>query len=194
VIDTSGSADNCKDITGTGVDTEFIPFNGSGGGFIMHISFKSIPSEQPNPPLVEDTEDRGANYLYNIFSAQDPYRPWPGFMMRWALNKSNYNNGQLVFQYITSTGATTNIKICNANSTMAATGLFDITVTYDPQKIENDYKFIVVDNLNSKTLARTDIVFSDNEMDYTLGYAISQAGTPYRYSTVTIYDFSISRI
>jgi hypothetical protein len=97
-IDTTASEGSGKEITGDGVNTEFVPFDGN--GFICHIKFRTVKTEQPNPPLVEDLDDPATskNWLFNIMSAKAPAPVngrYPGFDIRCALAKSNCANGTL---------------------------------------------------------------------------------------------------
>ena len=55
-IDTTGSEGAGRSISGDGVNTEFIPFADDNCGFICRIKFTTVASQQPRPPLVEDTE------------------------------------------------------------------------------------------------------------------------------------------
>ena len=190
-IDTSSNPDGEKEITGTGVDTEFLPFNGSGGaGFTLHIAFHTVKTEQPNPPLVVDTEDTGANYLFNIMTAKSPFQPWRGFHIRWALKKTDYTSGNIEFGY-TAAGASSTTR---SNITQQSNGNYDITVIYDPNKTTINKKLRVIDNRRSVTMVDKDITFETNDLDFLLGYALSQAGTGYRYSNVQILDFSITKL
>ena len=53
----SGNGENISD----GINTEFIPFDGT-NGFELLFHFKAKYDDQPNPPIVPDTEDK--NLLY----------------------------------------------------------------------------------------------------------------------------------
>lgn len=188
-IDTSNSTTNSKDITGDGVNTEFVPFDGSGEGFICHIRFRTVKTEQPNPPLVVDTEDTGSNYLFNILTAKSPYKPYRGFHIRWALSKKNYSSGNLVLGYTAA----------NASSTTSRTlygvdDIYDIDIIYDPLLKVYPSKFRCVSNQGAFSTVSANITFETNNMDFVLGYAINQQDEPYRYSNVTIYDFSVRRL
>ena len=82
-IDTEASGGEGKELTGTGVNTEFVPFRFP-NGFIMHMKFYTRKEDQPNPPIVPDTEDPGS-LLYNIMSAKSTTKignVWPGFDIR----------------------------------------------------------------------------------------------------------------
>ena len=187
-IDTSGNPEGSMDITGDGVNTEFVPFDGSNKGWICHIRFRSVRTEQPNPPLVEDTEDHGSNYLYNILNAKSPYKPYPGFYLRWALNKKTMS-GNLVFGYTSNHSSSTTQRQIPSNN-----NVFDLNLIYDPDLLVYPSKFRVESLNTTMATISVNVEFNANEMDFTLGYAISQAGTPYRYSNCEIYEFTISKL
>ncbi len=200
-IDTTGSEGEGKDITGDGVNTEFVPFTDDDCGFVMHIKFETDRTEQPRPPIVEDTEDSGSNWLYNIMSAKSatqlPTGGWPGFDIRWALSKST-GSGLIQFRY-TQSGATstTSRTLTGKTEDGSSTGNFyDITVTYDPNLIlpTSRTTFSATSANGCMPSIGTNISFVTNNIDFTLGYALNMQGEPYRYSNVTIHEFSIDKI
>lgn len=188
-IDTSNNPSGSKDITGTGVDTEFVPFDGS-DGFELHIRFRSVKTEQPNPPLVTDTEDTGANYHFTILCSKSPFQPWPGFHIRWTLNKNNYSSGNIVFGYKAATGSSTNRSLAISKNN----NVYDYTIAYDPKLKKYPSKFRCQDNLNGSATISLNVNFEELNYGFTLGYNINQQGQPYRYSNVEILDFSISKL
>lgn len=190
-INTDASDGSGKDLTGSGVNTEFIPF-AFNEGFTMHIRFKSIGSEQPKPPVVEDTEDTGSNYLYNIFSAKSTTKInniWPGFDMRWAVAKTSSSS---TFQFRRTlvgetTSATTDIKDRHLNN------VYDFIITYDPS--QSSRKFALHDNLAKEYALSVNKTLQNNvNLELTIGYALNMQNQPYRYSNVTIYDFEVNRL
>ena len=196
-IDTTASEGDGKEITGDGVNTEFIPFDDDNNGFICHIRFKTVISEQPRPPLVEDIDDSGTNWLYNVMSAKAPVPAangkYPGFDIRWGISKTNASSGDLRFRY-----APINEGNQQKVLTPAADDMYDLTVTYDPQKVIMNKKLTITSALgnlpdNNATIA-VDKEFAALNMDFTLGYAIDSQGQPYRHAAVTIYEFSITKL
>lgn len=191
-INTENSDGEGKDITGDGVNTEFVPFQFQ-EGFTMHIRFKSIASEQPRPPLTADTEDTGTNYLYNIFSAKSTIKVnniWPGFDMRWAVNKTNASSYSFQFRR-TLVGETSSVATDILSRHL--NNVYDFIVTFDPS--EASRKFSLHDNLAKSYALSLNKQLQDNmDLEVTLGYALNMQGEPYRHSTVTIYDFSINRL
>lgn len=190
-IDTTGNENGTgEEITGDGVNTEFVAFNNAGSeGFEMHIVFRTVKTEQPNPPLVEDTEDNGSNYLFNIMTCKSPNKPYRGFHIRWALSKKNYSSGNLVLGYTAA----------NANSTTSRTmyginNIYDITIIYDPLLKKYPSKFRCISNQEQFSTISANITFESNQLEFVLGYAVNQQGNPYRYSNVTIYEFSITKL
>ena len=191
-INTDASEGEGKEITGDGVNTEFVPFDDQGSGFICHIRFRSVQSEQPRPPLVEDTDDNGTNWLYNVMSAKAPAKIgayYPGFDIRWSISKTNAASGQIQFRYAPANSGNTQV-----NLTPDANNTYDLTVTYDPQKLYNSKKLTVTSTLGSLNTISVDKDFSTLNMDFTLGYAISSQGQAYRHAAVTIYEFTITKI
>ena len=188
-IDTSNNPSGSKNITGTGVDTQFYPFDGS-EGFEMHIRFRSVKTEQPNPPLVADTEDTGSNYHFTILASKDPVSPWPGFHIRWTLAKKNYSSGNLYFGYKGSTGNSTN----RALAISSHDNVYDFTIAYDPTLKKYPSKFRCIDNLNNGATISVNLDFNPLDYGVTLGYNINQQGQPYRYSNVEIYEFNIAKL
>ena len=101
-IDTSSNTGGTKNIDGDGIDTEFIPCKFANEGFIVHIKFRTVASEQPRPPITPDTEDSSSNYLYTVLGAKTAAKvggAWPGFEISWAIAKSGTGtSGQLQFK------------------------------------------------------------------------------------------------
>ena len=200
-IDTTGSGGNGKEIEGNGINTEFVPFCDDNCGFIMRIKFTTEASQQPRPPLVEDTEDTGANWLYNIMSAKAatplPTGGWPGFDIRWALKKSD-GTGTIQFRYTQSGSTNTTSRQMNGkNEDGSATGnVYNLIITYDPEMILPNSRttFSVTSPNGCISSIGTNIYFISNNIDFTLGYALNMQSEPYRYSNVTIHEFSITKI
>lgn len=188
-IDTSNNPEGSKDITGDGVNTGFYPFDG-GDGFELHIKFRSAKLEQPNPPLVEDTEDKGSNYHFTILCSKDPRSPYPGFHIRWTLSKTNYNSGNLVFGYRGRTGSSTNRSLALSKHD----NLYEYRIAYDPELKKYPSKFRCEDLLNGAATISLNIDFNPLNYGLTLGYNINMSGEPYRYSNVDILEFSITKL
>ena len=187
-VDTSNNPLGEEDITGTGVGTEFTPFDGS-SGFVIHYRFYSKKSEQPVPPLVNDPEDK--NYHYNMIIAKSPWTPWYGFHLRWTGNPQTSTDTKLHFGCTFEGDTKTNDVTKNQNSN----GIYDITITYDPNGDADGYYFKVRDNINNNWWRRDKKLFRDMEnLEVNLGFGISQAGTPYRYANIKVYDFSVNKL
>ena len=200
-IDTTDSQGQGKGMRGDGVNTEFVPFCDDNCGFICHIKFTSEAASQPRPPIVEDTEDTGNNWLYNILCAKAatplPTGGWPGFDIRWALSKSN-GTGSIQFRYTQSGSTSTTSRTLNGkNDAGTASGnVYDLIITYDPEKLLPNSRttFSVTSPNGCISSIGTDVYFVSNNIDFTLGYATNMQGEPYRYSDVTIHEFSITKI
>lgn len=191
-INTENSEGTGKEMSGDGVNTEFVPFDGS--GFICHIRFKSLLADQVIPPVVEDIDDSGTSYLMNVMSAKAPTKinnRYPGFDIRWTISKSNptASTNKLQFRY-----APVNENNVARDLTPNQDGICDLTITYDPDKLYNNYQFTVTSSTGSLATIQTDKTFANLNMDFTIGYATSSQGTPYRYANVTVYEFSITKL
>lgn len=184
-IDTSNNPQGEEDMTGTGVNTEYIPFHAP-NGFDMHLKFRTVASEQPNPPIVVDTEDK--SLLYNIMSAKSTTKinnVWPGFDIRWG---GSGNNRTLQFRRTlvgeTSSSAT-NITTRHQNN------VYDLTITYNPS--DTQYKFRVKDNWTNQYIVQVNkSLQTDVDLELTLGYALNMEGEPYRYANVSFLEFNVS--
>ena len=187
-IDTTASSGNGKDMTGNGVNTEFVPFEFE-EGFTMHMRFRTVASEQPDPPIVEDTED--TSLLYNIMSAKSTTKInniWPGFDIRWG----GKNVASRTLQFRRTLVGETSSSATDLTS-RHLNNVYDITVTFNPAEATN--KFVVRDNLaNANAVSVNKSLQNNVDLDLTIGYALNMQGQPYRYSNVTIYDFTVNRL
>lgn len=199
-IDTTGSGGDGKDITGNGVNTEFVPFADDNCGFVMHIKFKSRKQDQPRPPIVDDPEDTGSNWLYNIMCAKTPTPvdgKYPGFDIRWAIDKATGTKATFQFRYAKTGAGNTTYNLSGKTADGSGPGdIYDIIVTYDPELYlpTSRTKLSVTSPNGCMQSVGADVTFPTNNIDFTIGYATSMSGTPYRYSNATIYDFSITKI
>ena len=204
-INTDASNGEGKDLTGDGVNTEFVPFDDQGNGFICHIKFKSRYQDQPIPPLVADTDDSGSNYLYNVLCAKDPNKnaagAWPGFDIRWTLKKSNgqpASGSGLQFRYTDTSSTSTKSTAMNGKTEdgSASGDIFDLTIAYDPNlALPGATKTFNVTSANGcMSTISTNSRFSTNNIEFTIGYMIGAAGVAIRHSNVTIYEFTITKI
>lgn len=190
-IDTTGNENGTGEtISGDGVNTEFIPFTGTNEGFELHIRFRSVKTEQPNPPLVVDTEDTSNNYHFTILASKDPVSPWPGFHIRWTLSKNNYSSGNMYFGYKGTTGSSANRALAASRNN----NMYDFTIAYDPQLKKYPSKLRCIDNLNGGATLSYNIDFAALDYDLTIGYNLNQQGQPYRYSNLTVYEFSVTKL
>ena len=193
-IDTSASEGEGKEIEGNGINTEFVPFKFASEGFVLNIVFKTIASEQPNPPITPDTEDSGSNYLYTILGAKTTAKVgsiWPGFEIRWTIAKSN--NGSAELQISRTLSGEKSSARTNFVSGHDGNNVYDITITYDPSQTTN--KFVVRNNITNTNIQTSNkTIQSDLDLDLTIGYSTDHLGDPIRHSNVTVYDFSVQRL
>lgn len=199
-IDTTGSEGAGKDITGDGVNTEFVPFADDNCGFVMHIVFESVGEDQPNPPIVEDTEDTGTNWLYNVMSAKATTPvdgKYPGFDIRWAINKNTFTVTSFQFRYAQQNASNTIKALTGRTADGSGTGhTYDIIVTYDPELVlpTSRTTFSATSPNGCMTSVGANVTFPSNNIDFTLGYALNMQGEPYRYANVKILEFTIDKI
>ena len=186
-VDTSNNPEGAEDMTGTGVNTEYVPFHAP-NGFVMHIKFRTVASEQPNPPIVPDTED--STLLYNIMSAKSTTKinnVWPGFDIRWGGSGSGRKlqfRRTLVGETSSASADITSRHINN---------VYELTLTYNPNLSTN--KFSVYDHVRNNYVVQVNkLLPNDLDLDLTLGYALNMQGQPYRYANVSILDFSVSNL
>ena len=192
-INTSASEGEGKEIEGNGINTEFVPFKFASEGFVINIVFKTIASEQPNPPITPDTEDSGSNYLYTILGAKTTAkvgRIWPGFEIRWTIAKKS---GSAELQVSRTLSGETSSARTNFVSDHDGNNVYDITITYDPSKSTN--KFVVHNNITNTNIQTSNkTIQSDLDLDLTIGYSTDHLGNPIRHANVTVYDFSVQRL
>lgn len=194
-IDTTGNQSGTgESISGDGINTEFLPWDNS-DGWEMHIKFRSNQTEQPKPPIVTDTEDTGANLHFTLVCAKSPFKPWPGFHIRWTLNKNNYSSGNLVLGYTQANAASsTNRNLAKAPTSGANAYMYDFTISYDPTLKKYPSKFRCVDNFGRGSTISYNYNFDPIDYQFTIGYNINQQGNPYRYSNLTVYEFTINKL
>lgn len=194
-IDTTGNEQGTGEtISGDGINTEFLPWDNS-EGWEMHIRFRSNQTEQPNPPIVTDTEDTGANLHFTLICAKSPFKPWPGFHIRWTLKKNDYSSGNLVLGYTqANSNNSTNRNLAKAPTSGTNAYMYDFTIAYDPTLKKYPSKFRCVDNFGRSSTISYNYNFDPIDYEFTIGYNINQQGQPYRYSNLTVYEFSITKL
>lgn len=193
-IDTTASNGEGKEIEGNGVNTEFVPFKFATQGFIMHFRFQTTAAGQPRPPITEDTEDTGTNYLYTILGAKTTAKVgniWPGFEIRWVVAKGgNGTTGTL--QFSSTLAGETSTSRADITDGHDGNNVYDITVTYNPN-ITN--KFVVRNNItetNIQTKAKS--IQDDVNLDMTIGYSTDHNGNEIRHSNVTVLEFNVQKL
>ena len=190
-IDTTNNPNGYKDVTGTGVNTEYIPFtSNNAGGFEIIIKFRTKASEQPNPPLVQDTED--TNWLYNILGGKSASGTWPGLDIRWTGIKSNsYSGAQLHARFQTSAKLDCLIHTLYNN---ASDAVYYIKMVYDPNKTIYSKKTTIINMWTNTIVGQVDGTLTGQNIDLTLGYALNKQGQPYRYANCQILEFEVHNL
>ena len=174
-IDTSGNEGTGYETIDSGINTQFLPFVGT-DGFAVY-------EDQPNPPVVPDTEDT-TSLLYQLLGAKSPTSPYPGFLIRFTSADKN----QLYCGYTMADGTKSNIGIAKT-----ADGIYSLRVTYNPSSSTD--KFVIYNKLTDTVIKSLNKTFANlNDMEVTIGYAVNQQGQPYRYSTLDVYEFNISKL
>ena len=193
-IDTTNNATTGAESlhAGDGIDTEFIPFDGT-NGFELIIKFRTVQTEQPNPPTVEDTEDTGTNYHFNILGGKAAAKVgsvWPGIDIRWTLSRTNYSSGNLLARYQPGSGNQISSTITTKynNSTDR---IYYIKFVYNPNAAT---KMKIIDMWTNNVLVSSSNALGAQDLKITLGYALGIEGQSYRYSNVDIYEFSVTKL
>ena len=198
-IDTSGSDGNGKEIEGNGVNTEFVPFKFSSEGFVINFDFASTAAEQPRPPITEDTEDSGSNYLYTVLGAKTTAKVgniWPGFEIRWVTPKSNnpnFNDDTKCFvQFCRTLCGETSTTRTNFTSGHCANGVYHMTIIYNPAESN---PFNVRSNVANANIQSSNKKLQDDvELDLTIGYSTDHNGNQIRHSNLTVHDFNVVKL
>lgn len=197
-IDTTASEGEGKEIEGNGINTEFVPFKFASEGFVVHIVFKSTAQDQPRPPITEDTEDTGTNYLYTVLGAKATAKIgniWPGFEIRWTIPKTNpdySDTSKCTLQFCRTLSGETSTTRTQFTTGHNGDNVYDLTITYNPN-VTN--KFVVRNNITNTNIQSVNkTIQSDVELDMTIGYSTDHNGDQIRHSNVTVYDFTVSRL
>lgn len=195
-IDTTASNGEGKEIEGNGVNTEFVPFKFASEGFVINFDFESTAEGQPRPPITEDTEDTGTNYLYTVLGAKSTAKVgniWPGFEIRWTVPKSNnpdYSKCSIQFNR-TFSGETSTTR-SDFTSGHCVNNVYHLTVIYNP--LENT-KFIVRSNVSNSSISTTNKSLQDDvDLDLTIGYSTDHNGNEIRHSNLIVHDFSVVKL
>ena len=192
-IDTSNNTTTgSESLSGnSGVNTHFIPFDGT-NGFELIIKFRTVNTEQPNPPTVTDTEDTSANYHFNILggkSATAVGGKWPGIDIRWTLAKSNYS-GNLLTRYQPASGSQTSLTITNNHQS----NVYYLKYVYDPSLSTGKMKIYNLWNSSTTTIGSNNNALGSQNLEITIGYALNMQGNPYRYDNVDILEFNVTKL
>ena len=180
-VDTSGNPTGQKSYNGDGANTEYYAFDMT-HGFVLHMHFTIDFTAQP--------AGQDENH-HNILTAKRAApEPWYGFQLRHTSTNKNIIIGR---QF--STGSNTNTNINPKWITTNVLGEYDLTITYNPTASTNS--FVCYNNLTSTNVFSSNSKFPDiDDLKYlkvTIGYAMDQNGDPYRYSSINVMDFSITR-
>ena len=198
-IDTTGSNGEGKEIEGNGIDTEFVPFKFAAEGFVINFDFESTAEAQPRPPITEDTEDTGTNYLYTILGAKTTAKVgsiWPGFEIRWTIPKGGTPDFSDETKCTLQVGRTlvgeTSTTRTNFTPNYCVNGVYHLTIIYNPYE---NTKFIVRSNVSNSNITSTNKSLQDNvDLDLTIGYSIDHNGNQIRHSSLVVHDFSVVKL
>lgn len=179
-IDTTASGGEGKQID-DGINTEYYAFDVT-RGFIVDIDF--IINFRDQPP------DQDENH-HNILTAKraNP-APWYGFQLR---HSSNYSYINLGTQF--ATGSNVNTRI-DPVSMVNYTAEYILRIVYDPTADTNN--FVCTDMRRGVDIFTATNTFPDiPELQYLtvmLGCAEDANGDPFRYSNITVQNFSITKL
>lgn len=198
-IDTTGSNGEGKEIDGDGVNTEFVPFKFASEGFVINFDFESTAAAQPRPPITEDTEDSGTNYLYTVLGAKTTAKVgniWPGFEIRWTIPKSGSPNfsddTKCPIQFNRTFSGETSTTRTNFTSGYSPSNVYYLTVIYDPAE---STKFKVRNNVINANIQTGNKALQDNvDLDLTIGYSTDHNGDKIRHSSLIVHDFSVVKL
>lgn len=192
-IDTSNNTTTGSESLGgnTGVNTHFIPFDGA-NGFELVIKFRTVKTEQPNPPTVTDTEDTSSNYHFNILGGKSATAiggKWPGIDIRWTLAKSNYS-GNLLTRYQPASGKQISLTITNNHQS----NVYYLKYVYNPSLSTGKMKIYNLWNSSTTTIGSSNDALGSQNLEITIGYALNMQGNPYRYANVDILEFNVTKL
>ena len=190
-IDTTNNPNGYKEVTGTGVNTEYVPFTSNNSrGFEIIIKFRSKASEQPRPPLVNDTED--TSWLYNVLGGKSASGTWPGLDIRWTgINSSSYSGAQLHARFQTSAKLDCRIETLYNN---ASDAVYYIKMVYDPNKTIYSKQTTIINMWTNTIVGQIDGTLTGQNIDLTLGYALNKQSQPYRYANCQILEFDVHNL
>ena len=180
-IDTSDNPDGTKNYNGDGTNTDYYAFDLT-HGFVLNMHFYINFNNQPA------NQNQGHHQILSMKRASP--EPWYGFQLR----QSNANKYiQLGTQF--SGGGNTNTRINSGTTSSANTGEYDLTITYNPTA--NTRCFVCHNNLTNTDVYTSNYKFPDiPDLEYlkvTIGYGVDENGDPYRYSNISVLNFSIER-
>ena len=192
-IDTSNNTTTGSESLGgnSGVNTHFIPFDGT-NGFELIIKFRTVNTEQPNPPTVTDTEDNSNNYHFNILGGKSAAKVgsvWPGIDIRWTLAKSNYS-GNLLTRYQPASGKQISLTITNNHQS----NVYYLKYVYNPSLSTGKMKIYNLWNSSTTTIGSSNDALGSQNLEITIGYALNMQGNPYRYANVDILEFNVTKL
>lgn len=198
-IDTSGSDGKGKEIEGNGINTEFIPFKFSSQGFVINFDFEAAMELQPRPPLTEDTEDTGTNYLYTILGAKTTAKVgniWPGFEIRITIPKSETpdytDNSKCFIQFNRTFSGETSTTRTSFTSGHCINNVYHLTIIYNPSESTT---LKVRNNVINANIQTSNKYLQDNvDLDLTIGYSIDHNGNEIRHSNIVVHDFNVSKL
>lgn len=182
-IDTSGSEEGEKTFNGEGIDTEFKAFDVT-DGFILHMHFDvDVTNKPPN---------QSENHHNIITMKRSSPSPWYGFQIR---QSSTNKYVQLGTQFATGSNTNTTIqppRWVEANKVAE----YDIEIVYDPLASTN--KFVCRELIGDTTVFTSNLQFPDiADLEYLsvcIGCAQNTDGTPFRYSLINVYEFSLTKL
>lgn len=180
-IDTSGS-ESGKTFNHDGVNTDYYAFDVT-HGFVLDFDFTIDLNNQPA------AQDGGHHNVLNAKRAAP--EPWYGFQIR-----HTANTGNTVFlgaQF--SDGANNNVALVETSST-GSVKTYNLRIVYDPTSTGTT--FTCINSATQHTIFSSSSLFPDIEelkdLKVTIGYAVTSAGTPYRYSNITVHNFELKKL
>lgn len=185
-IDTSENEDGVKEFDGTGVNTDFYGFDVT-DGFLLHLHFTIDFRNQP--------ANQNENHHQILTMKRADPAPWYGFQLRYS------DTGGVATRYIklgVQFAVGKNVDTIVEPPVYVGDGVaeYDFEIVYDPLAQSNN--FVCKEFISGETIFTATNVFPDIEdlrnLTVCIGYGLDGNGNPYRYSSINVLDFFITKL
>ena len=164
-----------------GANTDYYAFDVT-HGFELDFDFTIDFSNQPF--------GQDGNH-HNILNAKRATpEPWYGFQIRHSASSGN------TIQLGTQFSGSSNINTTIQPQLTGNTARYDLKIVYNPTASSD--KFVCTDMRTGDVVCRSNYTFPDIDalkyIKVTIGYAIDGNGDPFRYSNITVSNFSLKKL